>query len=120
MMGFGKVMLGVSGGVLALAIVAAQAQTAPTVPPAQAQPSAPAAAAPAAAADPAIKAKVEKTCSACHVFNQVSAQHKTAEQWGATVDQMIALGAPVTDEDYPKIVAYLAATYPAGSAPSGR
>ena len=113
MMGFGKAMLGVSGGLFALAIVTAQAQTAPTAAPPNAQPSNP-------AGDPAVKAQVEKTCSGCHVFNQVSSQHKSQDQWAATVDQMIQLGAPVSDADYPKIVAYLAATYPAGAKPSGR
>ena len=71
----------------------------------------------------AIKPMVEKTCSSCHVFSQVSAQRKTAEQWATIVDQMIGFGAPVSDEEYPRFVDYLAKTYgveTGGAKPAGR
>ncbi|WP_164847351.1 c-type cytochrome [Sphingobium algorifonticola] len=54
---------------------------------------------------------VEKTCTGCHVASQVTAQRKTSDQWAQTVDQMIGYGAQVSDEDYAKIVDYLATNF---------
>jgi quinoprotein glucose dehydrogenase len=54
---------------------------------------------------------VAKACTACHVGAQVTSQHKSAEQWGETVNQMISNGAQVRDEDVDKVVAYLAKNY---------
>ncbi|HEX4271501.1 MAG TPA: hypothetical protein VHZ32_08945 [Rhizomicrobium sp.] len=54
---------------------------------------------------------VAKACTACHVAAQVTSQHKTADQWGETVSQMISNGAQVRDEDVDKIVAYLAKNF---------
>jgi hypothetical protein len=110
MQGIGRAVLALSSGVLAIAVfgAGALAQTTP---------------APAPTEEPAIKPVVEKTCSSCHVFSQVSAQRKTAEQWATTVDQMIGFGAPVSDEEYPKFIDYLAKTYGAetgGAKPAGR
>jgi mono/diheme cytochrome c family protein len=104
MQGISRVAFAASAGILALTMFAAQApaqsgpQTAP--PPAAAD-----------AADAAARALVEKNCSGCHLLSQVTVQHKTADQWATTVDQMISFGAPVADEDYPKIVDYLAKHY---------
>ena len=59
---------------------------------------------------------VAKACVACHVAAQVTSQHKTADQWGETVNQMISNGAQVKDEDVDKVVAYLAKNLgPAGA-----
>jgi hypothetical protein len=112
MQGIGRAVLALSSGLLAMAVfgAAALAQTTP-------------APAPTPADESAIKPVVEKTCSSCHVFSQVSAQRKTAEQWATIVDQMIGFGAPVSDEEYPKFVDYLAKTYGAetgGTKPAGR
>ena len=49
--------------------------------------------------------------TACHVAAQVTAQHKTSEQWAETVSQMISNGAQVKDEDFDKVVAYLTKNY---------
>lgn len=54
---------------------------------------------------------VQSSCTSCHVATQYSARKKTAAQWGETVDQMIGFGAVISDDQYDKIVAYLAATY---------
>jgi electron transfer flavoprotein alpha subunit len=110
MQGIGRAMMALSSGVLAMAVfgAGALAQTTP---------------APAPTDESAIKPVVEKTCSSCHVFSQVSAQRKTAEQWATIVDQMISFGAPISDEEYPKVVDYLAKTYGAetgGTKPAGR
>lgn len=54
---------------------------------------------------------VAKACTACHVGAQVTSQHKTAEQWGETVSQMISNGAQIPDADVDKVVAYLAKNF---------
>ena len=55
--------------------------------------------------------QVAKACTACHVAAQVTAQHKSAEEWCETVNRMISNGAKVRDEDVKEIVAYLAKNY---------
>lgn len=61
---------------------------------------------------------VEKACTSCHLGTQVTSQHKTADQWADTVNEMIANGAEVGDDDYNKIVTYLAANFgPEGATP---
>lgn len=53
---------------------------------------------------------VETTCAACHPIVQVMARRKTPEDWAATVDKMIGMGAQVASEkDRDRIVAWLAA-----------
>jgi len=54
---------------------------------------------------------VAKACTACHVATQVTSQHKTADQWGETVNQMISNGAQVDDKDFDKVVDYLAKNF---------
>ena len=53
------------------------------------------------------KAQVMQACSTCHALTQVTSQARSVAQWADTVEQMIARGAPVSDEDYPVIVKYL-------------
>ena len=53
------------------------------------------------------KAQVMTACTACHAITQVTSQVHTKPQWAELVDQMIARGAAVSDEDYPVIVEYL-------------
>ncbi|HEX3755859.1 MAG TPA: hypothetical protein VHV26_12375 [Rhizomicrobium sp.] len=54
---------------------------------------------------------VAKACTQCHVAAQVTSQHKTADQWADTVNQMISNGAQVNDADFDKVVAYLAKNF---------
>ena len=98
-----KLVLAASSGSLVLAIAAqAPAQSAP-------------AAADGAMPDGPDRVMVTKTCTACHLASQVTAQRKTKDHWAATVDQMISFGAQVSDDDYPKIVDYLSAHFGAGT-----
>ncbi len=53
------------------------------------------------------KAQVIESCSSCHALTQVTSQVRSLAQWADTVEQMIARGAPVSDDDYPLIVKYL-------------
>jgi Quinohemoprotein amine dehydrogenase A, alpha subunit, haem binding len=72
---------------------------------------------PASAAPPAAfpvgpnSALVQKTCTTCHVPARVTAQRRTAGQWSQIVDQMVAYGAKVSEDDHDKIVAYLTARF---------
>ncbi len=66
----------------------------------------------AAADEPALpdgpgKSQVIEACSSCHAVTQVTSQVRSIAQWAETVEQMIARGAPVSDDDYPIIVRYL-------------
>lgn len=94
-------------------------------PDARAQDQAPAAAAPAGAAAPASAAApaddmppgtdrdlVQTTCTQCHASTQFSGLHKDAEGWNAIVTEMTGMGASIPDENVPRIVAYLAASFP--------
>ena len=74
------------------------------------------------------KDKLMAACTACHGLDQVTSQRRPSAQWASTVDQMIARGAQVTDEDYPVVVEYLSKNFappaagaaaPAGAAPAG-
>jgi competence protein ComEA len=54
----------------------------------------------------------EKTCTACHGLEPITALKDNKEGWSDTVDDMIAKGAEVSDADKATIVAYLAASFP--------
>lgn len=53
------------------------------------------------------KTQVIEACSSCHALTQVTSQARSITQWAEIVEQMIARGAPVSDDDYPVIVKYL-------------
>jgi hypothetical protein len=53
------------------------------------------------------KDKLVTACSACHAITMVTSQRRSTAQWADTVDQMIARGAQVSDDDYKLIVEYL-------------
>ena len=59
---------------------------------------------------------VQSNCGACHSADYISTQPRTVKDkrgfWQAEVNKMIkAYHAPIQEEDVPKIVDYLAATY---------
>ena len=56
------------------------------------------------------KALVEGRCGTCHGVARVNTANFSREGWGATIDQMIALGAKVNDEQKEMIVDYLVST----------
>jgi quinoprotein glucose dehydrogenase len=59
------------------------------------------------------QALVQKTCTACHVSAQVTNQQHSKQEWAATVEKMIGFGAQVPDDQFDRIVGYLARNYPA-------
>jgi len=59
---------------------------------------------------------VKNNCTACHSVDYIQTQPRGPKYkkdfWQAEVTKMIKVyGAPINDEDVPKIVEYLAATY---------
>jgi Quinohemoprotein amine dehydrogenase A, alpha subunit, haem binding len=55
------------------------------------------------------RALVQEKCTSCHAASQVTAQRRTQVQWTETVNRMIdTYGAPVSEAEFPTIVAYLA------------
>ena len=47
-------------------------------------------------------------CSACHELTRIITKKRSKEEWSDTVDKMAARGAKATDDEFEKIVAYLA------------
>ena len=52
-----------------------------------------------------------KSCIVCHGLDQVTSQHKSAAQWHDTVNEMIGMGADVSDADSQVLVDYLAKNF---------
>ena len=50
---------------------------------------------------------VQNVCGSCHDADIVAAQKHTKEGWQGVVDEMIARGASVTDDEAKVIVTYL-------------
>jgi len=50
-------------------------------------------------------------CTGCHSLDQTIGQRKTREGWAEVVETMRGFGAQGTDEDFQKVVDYLANTY---------
>jgi hypothetical protein len=57
------------------------------------------------------KDQVMVYCTTCHAISIVTAQRKSTQQWGDTVEMMMSRGAQVTEEDYPVVVEYLGANF---------
>lgn len=55
---------------------------------------------------------VIKTCSKCHTPDIVAGQAFDPKGWQEVIDQMIGNGADASDDDFAKIVAYLAKSFP--------
>ena len=93
--------MGVMG--LAFAVVATrglEAQTAPPVP-------APASTAPEPPPGPAL-AVIKERCGTCHTTASVFNQHRTADDWAATVQLMVDRGADLSPDDMTMVIDYLA------------
>jgi mono/diheme cytochrome c family protein len=58
--------------------------------------------------DGAGKELVMNVCSACHELGRITSKKRTKEEWSDTVDKMAKNGAKATDEEFDRIVAYLA------------
>jgi quinoprotein glucose dehydrogenase len=52
---------------------------------------------------------VARACAQCHSLDTALGAHLTRKQWEAKLDEMIAKGAKVSDDEYDSVAAYLAA-----------
>jgi competence ComEA-like helix-hairpin-helix protein len=57
------------------------------------------------------RTEFQRICGKCHGVELVIKQHQSAEQWSATVDDMVGRGAEGTDDEFELVVKYLAANF---------
>lgn len=60
------------------------------------------------------KAVVQRDCSQCHSLETVTRARLTRKQWEARIDEMIAKGAKLSDDDIDVVAAYLAKNFGPG------
>jgi len=68
--------------------------------------------------DGAGKDLVTKVCTVCHEATRIISKKRTKEEWSDTVDKMAARGAMATDEEFERIVTYLAKNFAKDQAPN--
>ena len=54
---------------------------------------------------------VEERCAECHALTTVRVARKTHEEWEATVERMVDLGARLNEQQVEEVVDYLSETY---------
>jgi quercetin dioxygenase-like cupin family protein len=54
---------------------------------------------------------VSKNCQLCHTLERVVTSHREKAEWEDLVSQMVDRGCPIDDNDVPKAIAYLAASF---------
>jgi competence ComEA-like helix-hairpin-helix protein len=72
------------------------------------------------------RAEVQRICGTCHGMEGIIKARLSADQWNAVVDEMASRGAQATDDEFDRIVSYLAANFgksregepPSAAAPS--
>jgi hypothetical protein len=62
-------------------------------------------------ADKSPEELVEERCSECHALTTVKVARKTHDEWEATVERMVELGARLSDQQAEEVVDYLSETY---------
>ena len=67
--------------------------------------------------DGAGKDLVTKVCTVCHDSARIISKKWSKEEWSDTVDKMAARGAMATDEEFERIVTYLAKNFAKDQAP---
>jgi mono/diheme cytochrome c family protein len=100
---------------LAFAVVATcgiEAQTAPAAPQ-------PAAAMPAPPPGPGL-AIINEKCSVCHTTASVFSQHRSPDDWAATVQLMVDRGADLSPDETNVVIGYLAENFPAAAKPAAK
>lgn len=58
------------------------------------------------------KILVETRCVSCHDIGRVETAKKSADEWKANVERMVAKGAQLSAEEQAVVIEYLAKTYP--------
>ena len=59
-----------------------------------------------------------KVCSKCHSVDQATSLRQNAAGWGDTITKMVSLGAQGSDEEFDRILNYLAKNFGNGKTPS--
>ena len=57
------------------------------------------------------KATIGRVCAECHAAERILQSRRTRTQWGEVLEEMIAQGAKVNDEDYDVITGWLIKNY---------
>ena len=55
---------------------------------------------------------VQERCTECHDLGRVERAKKTEEEWKATVERMVTLGAQLSQAEQELVIQYLAEKYP--------
>ena len=63
-------------------------------------------------AGPDGKALAEERCSACHPYSRVTGAKKSAADWKANVERMVAHGAQLNAAEQAAVIEYLSEAYP--------
>lgn len=99
---------------LGFAVVATrglEAQTAPAAPPPAAVPAPP--------PGPGL-AIINEKCSGCHTTATVFGQHRSPDDWAATVQLMVDRGADLSPDETNVVIGYLAENFPAQAKPAAK
>jgi competence protein ComEA len=59
-----------------------------------------------------------KGCSGCHGIRILVGEHRSEYLWSTTVGMMVSIGAPVSDDEFGAVVAYLTAQFGPRPAPA--
>ena len=54
---------------------------------------------------------VLNVCTMCHDLKRIKQGHRSPEEWMETLNSMLNEGAPLSDADYPAVLAYLAKNF---------
>lgn len=57
------------------------------------------------------EALTQERCASCHDLSQVESAQKTADEWRANVERMVAKGADLNAEEQEAVIQYLSETY---------
>lgn len=55
---------------------------------------------------------VQERCTECHDLGRVERAKKTEEEWKATVERMVGIGAQLNQAEQELVIQYLTETYP--------
>ena len=61
---------------------------------------------------------VQKVCGSCHGADVTVQKGRTRQEWGQVIATMVTRGAKATDEEFARVLDYLATNFPAGSVSS--
>ena len=54
---------------------------------------------------------VLSVCTMCHDLKRIRQGHRSPEEWMETLNSMLNEGAPLSDADYPVVLAYLSKNF---------